>query len=50
MRRSRFCDARPIALAGTTMMRERYLHLPPENEFGWIAATGLVLRQSQQRT
>jgi len=26
------------------MMRERYLHLPPENEFGWIAATVLVLR------
>jgi hypothetical protein len=32
------------------MMRERYLHLPPENGFGWIAATGLVLRQSQQMT
>jgi hypothetical protein len=30
------------------MMRERYLHLPPENEFGWIAATVLVLRQSPQ--
>jgi hypothetical protein len=44
MRRSRFCEARPIALAGSTMMRERYLHLPPENEFGWIAAIGLVLR------
>jgi hypothetical protein len=44
MRRSRFCDARPIALAGSTMMRERYLYPPPENEFGWIAAIELVLR------
>jgi hypothetical protein len=31
-------------VAGSTMMRERYLYPPPENEFGWIAAIGLVLR------
>jgi hypothetical protein len=44
MRRSRFCDDRPIALTGSTMMRELYLHPSAENEFGWIAAIGLVLR------